>query len=191
MPEALSILLALIAGLGLLLHIGSALLAAQRYLRRPPEHENPEQKDWPLITVIRPVCGVDTFDAETLESTFAQDYPRFEILFCAAHERDPAVPLVRRLIKAHPGVTARLLIGEQSLTANPKLNNMFKAYVAARGDWLAMIDANLLIPRDYLRQLMTTWDGQTGLVSAPPAGNRPGNLWGALECAFLNGNQAR
>jgi ceramide glucosyltransferase len=54
-----------------------------------------------------------------------------------------------------------------------------------------MTDSNLYLPRDYLSQLVDTWDDDTGLVSGPPVGIRPGNFWGAVECAFLNTNQAR
>ena len=37
----------------------------------------------------------------------------------------------------------------------------------------------------------TQFDSETGLVCSPPIGSRPGNLWAEVECAFLNGYQAR
>ncbi|MBW0157314.1 ceramide glucosyltransferase [Sedimentimonas flavescens] len=181
-------LLAFGLALTLGLHLLTALLAGQRY-RRPAPPEAPPLL--PPITLIRPVCGLDPFDAETLASSFGLDYPAYEVIFCAAHEDDPAVQLVRDLIAAHPGTEARLLIGEDRITANPKLNNLQKSIAAARHDWLAMADSNLLLPRTYLRDLVAAWQEDTGLVSAPPAGIRPENLWGAVECAFLNTCQAR
>ena len=54
-----------------------------------------------------------------------------------------------------------------------------------------MADANLLLPPDYLQRLFAVWSDDCALVSSPPAGIRPGNLWGAVECAFLNGFQGR
>ena len=62
----------------------------------------------------------------TLSSSFNQDWPDYEILFCAASEQDSAVPLVRRLIDEHPGHSARLLIGNERPTGNPKLDNLVK-----------------------------------------------------------------
>ena len=160
--------LGLIVTLGL--HLLTALLAGLRYRRPTPPEASPVL---PPITLIRPVCGLDPFDAETLASSFGLDYPAYEVIFCAAHEDDPAVPLVRKLITAHPVAQARLLIGEDRITANPKLNNLQKSIAAAQYDWLAMADSNLLLPRTYLRDLVAAWREDPGLVSAPPVGIRP------------------
>ena len=47
------------------------------------------------------------------------------------------------------------------------------------------------MPRDYVQRLLGTWTQDTGLVSAPPIGAWPANVWAELECAFLNTYQAR
>ncbi|AZL60030.1 glycosyltransferase [Tabrizicola piscis] len=180
----------LLAGfaLGMLaLHLGSVLLVVLRSARAVRPHVS----EAPRITLLRPVCGVEPFDRETLGSSFALDYPTFEIIFCVADPDDPAAALVEDLIAAHPQVPARLLVGDCHLTANPKLNNLAKGWDAARGDLVVMADSNLLLPPDYLRQLVGARAPDVGLVSCPPIGIRPAGAWGALECAFLNGNQAR
>ncbi|EIE53143.1 ceramide glucosyltransferase [Citreicella sp. 357] len=175
--------------LGLLgIHLATAALAAWRYCDATPVRAAP---DSPFVSLVRPVCGLDAFDEETLESSFQQDYPRYEVIFCAARESDAAVPLVRRIIARNPQVASCLLIGDTAISGNPKLNNLHKGYGAARGGWLAMTDSNLLLPRDYLATLVARWDARAGLVTSPPAGIRPGNFWGALECAFLNTSQGR
>ena len=176
-----------VLGITLGLHLLSAALAAARYIAPP----RPAPRILPKVALIRPVCGLDPFDAETLGSSFALDYPDFEIIFCAPEDSDPACALVRELIARNPGLPARLLTGLDPITANPKLNNLAKALPASDAQWLAMADSNLLLPPDYLQRLLAEWRPGTGLVSAPPAGARPGNLWGAVECAFLNSNQAR
>ncbi|NVP57801.1 glycosyltransferase [Rhizobium sp. DBTS2] len=143
------------------------------------------------ISLLRPVCGSEPFDMITLSSSFNQDWPDYEILFCAASEQDSAVPLVRRLIDEHPGHSARLLIGNERPTGNPKLDNLVKGWMTATGDWVCMTDSNLLLTENYLTVLAQTWDAQTGLVSCPAWGSQPEGWAGALECAFLNTNQAR
>lgn len=168
-------------------HLLSTALAWPRAMR--PRAANVAAR--PSVSLLRPVCGLDAFDAETLASSFGQDHPDHEILFCAASRDDPAVALLEGLIAAHPDARARILVGDDRISANPKLNNLVKGFAAARGDWVAMSDANLLLTPDYLSRLDDTRRDDTGLVSAPPAGIRPGNFWGALECAFLNSNQAR
>jgi len=144
----------------------------------------------PRITLLRPVCGLDPFDEETLRSSFHQDYPAYEVIFCAQSWSDPAVALVQRLIAEHPETSARLLVGYDAVTANPKLNNVWKGWQAAQTDWICMTDSNLLLPREYLSTVAGSWGPSTGLVSSPPVGTRPKGFAGHLECAFLNSNQA-
>ena len=64
-------------------------------------------------------------------STFELDYPRCEILFCVASAKDPVVPLVEALMAEHAGAGARLLIGDERVSNNPKLNNVLKGWRAA------------------------------------------------------------
>lgn len=145
----------------------------------------------PRITLLRPVHGLEHDLEATLASGLRLDYPNYQMLFCAEDDSDPAADLVRRLIKAHPGVDARLLIGRDPVSQNPKLNNLIKGWRAADGDWVAMADSNILLPPDYLSQLLARWNADTGLVSSPAAGIAPDGWGGALECAFLNSYQAR
>jgi ceramide glucosyltransferase len=169
--------------------IASTAIAAIRCRVRKAPLAPP--KDAPPITIVRPVCGVDNFDHETLESSFGLDYPHYEIIFCAARADDPAVGLVRELIAAHPEQPARLLIGDDRVGSNPKLNNVVKGFEAADTPWIIMADSNVLMPRDYLQRLMARWRRNTGCVVSVPIAARPANFWAELECAFLNTFQAR
>jgi ceramide glucosyltransferase len=145
----------------------------------------------PSVSIVRPVCGIENHGEETLRSAFLLDYPSYEIILCAAAANDPAVPVVRRLIKEYPEVEAQLLIGNDVISDNPKLNNVCKGWRAAAHDWLIMADSNVLMPRDYIQRLMATWRADTGLVASPPIGSRPDGFAAELECAFLNTYQAR
>lgn len=144
-----------------------------------------------FVTLLRPVCGVDRFDEMTLDSSFHLDWPRYEIIFCAGREDDAAIPLVRALMARHPGIPCRLLVGEDRVSGNPKLNNLVKGWRAAAGERVVMADANLLLPADYIDRLMAVDAPDVGLVSSPPIGTEAQGLWGEVEAAFLNGNQAR
>lgn len=184
MTEAVAVLAAAL----LAAHLLTVGLYIVRLRRRKPTTGTIGQ---PRVTLLRPVCGREAFDRETLASSFAQDYPDYEVIFCAPSENDPAVPLLRELIAAHPERRARLFTGEQRVTRNPKLNNLWSGWLAAEADWVCMADSNLRLPADYLRIIVASWSEDTGLVSSPPIGERPEGLAGSLECAFLNSNQAR
>ena len=175
--------------LAIALHIGSAIIVAARF-RRGGRGEWP-LPDMPPVTILRPVCGLDNFIEETLRSSFHLDYPHYEILFCAADRTDPVVALVRRLIGEYPRVQARILIGDEVVNGNPKLDNVAKGWRAASFDWIVMADANVLMPCDYIQRLLAKWRPGTGLVCSPPVVFFPSGAAAELECAFLNTYQAR
>jgi ceramide glucosyltransferase len=145
----------------------------------------------PGVSILRPVCGIENHIEETLASTFTVAYPNYEILFCCARVDDPIVTIVRRLIAAHPGVNAQLLIGDDRPSGNPKLNNLVKGWKASKYNWILMADSNVLLPPDYILSLLSHWTPGTGLVTSPPAGIRPDGPWAELEAAFLNTYQDR
>lgn len=144
------------------------------------------------VSILRPVCGIENHIEATLASTFEIEFPaEYEVLFCVASSSDPVIPLVRRLIAAHPGTHARVLTGDDRISVNPKLNNLVKGWAAAKHPWIVMADSNVLMPPDYLQRLFAAWDRNTGLVCSPPLAIRPEGPWAELECAFLNTFQAR
>jgi ceramide glucosyltransferase len=181
----------LFVALATLVHVASAAMSVWRVRGRTASARVPDWATLPPVTIIRPVCGLDPFDELTLRSTFTLSHPGLEILFCSARERDAAVPLVRRLIAEYPHVDAKLLIGDDKSTPNPKLNNVIKGWSAARHPWIVIADSNVLMPRDYVAQLFASMASDTGLVCSPPVGSRPLGFWAEVECAFLNTYQAR
>ena len=182
------IALALLA-VALAAHFASIALTIFRTLHS--RNATPRPPATPPVTILRPVCGLEHSVEETLASTFAIDWPDYEIIFCCASAADPVVPLVERLIAAHPHVPARLLTGDDRISINPKLNNLVKGWSAARHNWIVMADSNVLLPPDYLSALMARWIPGTGLVCSPPLGGDARNFGAELECAILNTYQAR
>ena len=172
------------------IHGLSVALASRRCRRRSRPPMAPP-KDAPSVTIVQPLCGVETFSRETLRSIFALDYPSYEIIFCLASGDDPIAPLVRGAIEANPGHAARLLIGDDRISANPKLNNVVKGWKAARYDWVIIANSNVLMPGDYIQRLLARWSPDSGIVCAPPIGSRPKSFAAEIECAFLNTYEAR
>jgi ceramide glucosyltransferase len=158
---------------------------------RPPAARMRAPEPAPAVSLVRPVCGIENYVEETLASAFALDYPRYEIVFCVASAQDPVVPTVKRLMAAHPDVPARLLVGSEKISDNPKLNNVYKGWRAAAHDWIVLADSNVFMPPDYIQRLMSAWRPDTGLVCSPPVGGSPAGFWAEVECAFLNTYQAR
>jgi ceramide glucosyltransferase len=171
------------------IHGLSVALATRRCRWRPGRTPPPD--DAQGVTIVQPLCGVETFSRDTLRSIFALDYPIYEIIFCLASADDPIAPLVRGAIDANPHRPARLLIGDDRISANPKLNNVVKGWKAARHDWVIIADSNVLMPSDYIQRLLARWGPDTGIVCSPPIGTRSESFAADIECAFLNTYEAR
>jgi ceramide glucosyltransferase len=166
-----------------------SILLAASCLRRRAVIAVPPQS--PPVSIVIPARGIEPFTTETLERAFSLDWPDYELLFCVAHAGDPVVPAIRAAMARFPGVPARLTVGDDRISANPKLNNCVKGWEAARGDWVILADSNVLMPQDYVQQMMAAWRRDTGLVCSTPIGARPDGFWAEVECAFLNTLQAR
>jgi ceramide glucosyltransferase len=163
----------------------SALRARARREFLPPPPSGPG------VTIIRPVCGIDNFCKESLETSFRLDYPFYELIFCVSSASDPVLPLVQCLIARYPERSARMVIGDENASRNPKLNDCARGWDLARHHWLILADSNVLMPKDSIQRLLASWRRRTGLVTSMPLGSRPQNLWAELECAFLNTFGAR
>jgi ceramide glucosyltransferase len=168
------------------LSIGIAAIRA-----RPRPTPFPPPRAAPGVSIIRPLCGLDNFCEETLESSFRLDYPSYELIFCVAKANDHVLPLVRCLIARYPDQSARLIVGDEKVSLNPKLNNCVRGWDMACHDWIILADSNVLMPSDYIQRLLMSWRRRTGLVCSMPLGSRAQNLWAELECAFLNTFEAR
>jgi ceramide glucosyltransferase len=171
------------------LHATSIVLAGCRGRWLPGQA--PVRAHGERVSLIRPVCGLEEFEALTLASSFDLAWPELEVVFCVASAADPALPLLRELIAARPNSNARILVGDDVATANPKLNNLSKGWQAANGEWILFADSNLLLPADYVEQLLARFAAEAGVVCAPPIGSRPCGFWAEVECGFLNTYQAR
>jgi ceramide glucosyltransferase len=169
-----------------LISIGVAMMRA-----KPRRSAFPPPQDAQSVSIVRPCCGIDNFCEETLGSSFHLDYPNYEVIFCVARASDPVIAVIQRLIAAHPNVASKLIIGDENVSANPKLNNCVRGWDAARSQWIVLADSNVLMPRDYIQRLFARWGKKTGLVCSMPQGSHPGNIGAELECAFLNTFQAR
>src|SRR5262252_8488355 len=138
-------------GTTIVLHIVSIIVAAWRCRPRPVAKSTTAL---PPVSIVRPICGLDNFLEETLRTSFELAYPTYELIFCVASARDPAIAIVQELMAAYGQVSARLLVGDDHISQNPKLNNCVKGWRAAQYGWIAMADSNVLMPPDYLQRLL-------------------------------------
>ncbi|MDB5512346.1 MAG: ceramide glucosyltransferase [Enterovirga sp.] len=186
---AVAMVVGAISVLATAVNLLSLIVAAVRI--RPPRGLRQAPEGAPPVSIVRPVCGIERFSEETLRAGFELDYPGYELIFCVARGNDPIIPLVRKMMNAYPTVRSQLIVGDEPISQNPKLNNCVRGWDAARHDWIVLADSNVLMPKDYIQRLQASWRPDTGLVCSTPAGSRPEGFWAEVECAFLNSLQAR
>ena len=73
--------------------------------------KNPDSKNYPGVSILKPIKGVDDKLLENLEPLFNQEYPTYEILFCFHDPNDPAILFVRHMMSEYPQVDVRLFYG--------------------------------------------------------------------------------
>lgn len=131
----------------------------------------------PPLSVLKPLHGMEPGLEQNIESFFEQDYPEFELLFCARQESDAGLQLARRVGARHPEVDARYVTcGEPT----PKFHNA-KVYSLAKMDSVAKhslfitSDADVRVTKDYLRRMVQNLkDPAVGLASCVYLGTTTG-----------------
>ncbi|KAJ2780337.1 Ceramide glucosyltransferase [Coemansia javaensis] len=165
----------------------------RRYVRRRPFVDRPPG-DYPPVTIIRPIKGLDKDMARTLESSFVQQYPApVEILFAVEDPDDPGVAVVHALMARHPKARAQLLVGRDSVGINPKVNNMVKAYARAQHDLLWICDSNVHTDPGTLRRSVDLLldNKRLGVVHHVAFSESPATFGAMLDNAFMTTNHCR
>jgi ceramide glucosyltransferase len=157
-----------------------AIIAAARFFIR--ERRKPLGTFCPPISVLKPVRGVDFASYENFKSFCLQDYPEYEILFCANDLNDDAVPFIRRLIEEFPARRMRLLSGAPQPGSNRKVNNLALLVREAKYALLVQSDGDVRVGPNYLREMAASFDrSETGVVSCLYRGVTQNNLWAHIE----------
>src|SRR5262245_37308165 len=140
-----------------------AIYSAHDFASHPPRMD---AGFFPAVSVLKPICGLDREAYANLASFCHQVYPKYQIIFGAHEERDPAAGVVRQLIDDFPTVDIQLVISDRSIGTNPKISNLANMLVAARYPILMISDSDIRVGRDYLRRVVQPFcDPNVGVVT--------------------------
>lgn len=169
MPITIPILIVL----GLLLAWVWFFYAMQRIaIRQQIEPKIP--KNYPTLTVIRPIKGIDSGLRENVIAGFEDHYPgAIQTLFVFDDDEDPAVRIVREVIEEREsqGLSAEaeiLFSGQPPRNRTGKLNAMIKAMASARHTLIAFVDSDIRQAPGDLSRLVATLLADDGAGSAFP-----------------------
>lgn len=148
----------------------------------------PLPPEFPPVSILKPLKGVDADLKENLRSIFSIDYPDFEVLLATEDARDPALALAQRVAAEFPHVRSVIISCDLAIGYNPKVNNLSNLVLHAKHPLLLISDSNVRVPQDYLKDLVAhRVKAGGGLVWSLFRGIQGRGLGGMLESLQLNG----
>jgi len=178
----------------------AAMLIGQEFFSGPKRSaagEPPAAEFTPPISILKPIRGLDRETYENYASFCRQDYPEFEILFCVTDDADPAVPVIRQVIRDFSGRnftgrdfsgrdfpqrTIRLLVGAEPLGASDKVNKLCRMAREARHEIVIVSDSDVRVAPGFLRAVAAPFrDPAVGGVTCLYRGLTDGSFAADLE----------
>jgi len=160
------------------IYCGMVLVAAARFGLRKRREQRAPTDFLPAISVLKPLHGTEPGMERNLESFFEQDYPDFELLFCARFDSDEGLQLARRVGERYPQVRARYETCGEPIPKfhNAKVFSLAKLDSVAKNDLYVTSDADVRVEQDYLRRMVQTLkDPHVGLASCVYLGTAQGD----------------
>ena len=187
-PPATAILrwTVLALAIGPLLYYLAGIYAAWRFFRVARRNSDGEQRaanEFPPISLLKSLRGLDPDAYENFASFCRQDYPEFEMLFAVSDADDPAAQVVRKLVEDFPGRSIRLIVVTERLGANVKVSNLCRLAREARHNLLVITDSDVRVEPGYLRSVAAMFrDPGVGGVTALYRGRDNLKFVAALDC---------
>ncbi len=169
----------------------TSVLAAERFFSKkpgkPPTPSTSLAPSRPPVSLLVPLCGADFRGYQNYASLCLQDYPQFEIIFGVAEPGDSSVPVVEKLRADFPHVAIQLVVCEEAIGPNPKVNSLHNMLSRASHETILMLDSDIRVERDFIGKICEELaGGGAGLVTCLyRAGEAPG-LPSMLEAVAIS-----
>jgi ceramide glucosyltransferase len=147
----------------------------------------PDDAALPGVTLLKPLHGAVPDTYENLANACRLDYPRLQIVFGVADPSDPAVAIVKRLVREFPDVDIDLVVSDRRIGTNAKVSNLQNMLERARHDVLVIADADIRADAGYLRRVVPYLDEpNAGLVTCAYRAAFGDTLAHEIEALFIN-----
>jgi len=142
----------------------------------------------PPLSLLKPLHGMEPGLEAWLESFFHQDYPAYEILFCARTESDEGFQLAREVAARHPEIPSKFLLTGEDVYINAKVSSLELMETVAAHEILVVSDSDVRVAPDYLRAVALPFaDEKVGAMCCLYRGvAAEGGLWARLEAVGMS-----
>ena len=159
-----------------------------RRLRKDAGADRAPGRDYPSVTILKPLHGDEAELFTNLESFCRQAYAApVQIVFGVHDVGDAAVRVVRRVQRAYPQVDIALVIDNELHGENRKVSNLINMERAIRGEVVVLSDSDIAVERHYLHEVVTPLlDPAVGFVTSLYTGRPMGGVWARLSAMGVN-----
>ncbi|RQS09185.1 bacteriohopanetetrol glucosamine biosynthesis glycosyltransferase HpnI [Burkholderia sp. Bp8998] len=185
--HALARAMALVCELGVLLGMAytiSASVLVGRFFSRAA----PKPRDFPGVTVAKPLHGDEWQLGQHLESFFVQDYPGpVQHLFGVHDADDAALDAVETLRARYPDANITVVADARLYGPNRKIANLVNMLEHAEHAVLCLADSDVVVDRDYLRAVVgALQEPEVGIVTSVYRGVASPGFWPGVAVAMTN-----
>jgi ceramide glucosyltransferase len=143
-----------------------AIFSSTRYFLQARRYSFQNLDFTPPISNLKPVRGLDPEAYENFASLCRQDYPEYELIFCATDQSDPCVPVIQKLMRDFPERKIRLLYSAGHTAINDKVAKLGLMLREAQYEYLVFNDSDVRVEPGYLRKLIAPFrDKKVGGVT--------------------------
>ncbi|HTZ89782.1 MAG TPA: glycosyltransferase [Alloacidobacterium sp.] len=141
----------------------------------------------PPVSLLKPLHGDEPNLDAHIASFFEQDYPNFEILFCARYASDAGLQTARRVAARYPAVPAKFLLTGEPAYINAKASSLEKMAAVAASDIFIISDSDVRVTPNYIRDVVAPFaDERVGAVTCLYRGVADEGPWAKLEAAGMS-----
>lgn len=143
--------------------------------------------EFPPVSVLKPLHGLEPRLRENIESFFQQDYPNYEILFAVDTDADAALEVVREVSSRYPHIRCRTLVNGLPPWPNPPAYSFQCMSAVAEHDILVTSDSDVEVAPNYLREVVfPLLDPKIGMVTCIYRGKNAGGFWSGMDAIGMS-----
>jgi ceramide glucosyltransferase len=149
--------------------------------------EAPRLQQYPAVSIIKALKGVDAHLIENLESFRDIDYPNYELVFAVASPNDPVIPLIDHFMSQSGTIKTKLVVDTSAIGYNPQISNFNNGYLASTGEIIIFSDSDTRATPDFIRCLIEPLeDDRVGISSGFAVFRRSRGFWSLAKCIMYN-----
>jgi ceramide glucosyltransferase len=143
--------------------------------------------EFPPVSVLKPVHGLEAQLKENIESFFRQDYPAYEILFAAEDAEDAALEVIREVSARYPKIPCRILLTGKPPWPNPPAYAFYRMMEVAQYEILVTSDSDVEVGPGYLRDVVAPMlDPKVGMLTCVYRGKNAAGFWSGLTAIGMS-----